>query len=177
MKSLGQLTDRRNIAGTILMPQDIRMFRNTVDFYIVSGSGEPHGFSNAEYENMGAIIVASNAEAIRLSDIVIVHDEPLLHREISNTSGKKIFLTDIDFRDSFFKLIPILDLPISLFSFHQLGGKASDWESFRFLYLSFLKYALGEPIDYALINAISSGKILENGRIVNQQILNIIESI
>jgi hypothetical protein len=176
MKAFGQFKDSRGIAGTIITPEDIKIFDNDIDFFIAAESGVSHGVSDSEYERAGAIVVKSNGDVLRLADIVVVHDE--LDQEAFDTiNKKKVLLTDVDYTHTFSKLIPMMGAPVSLFSFHQMGLQATDWKSFRYLYLSFLKYVAGEPIDYELITIFSKAKILENGRIVNKEILDIIESI
>jgi hypothetical protein len=176
MKSFGQFKDNRGIAGTIITPEDLKIFDNGIDFFIAAGSGVSHGVADSDYERAGAIIVKSNADVLRLADIIVVHDE-INQEAFDALNKKKVLLTDVDYTDAFSKLIPLMGAPVSLFSFHQMGQQATDWKSFRYLYLSFLKYVAGEPIDYELITIFSKAKILENGRIVNKEILDIIASI
>lgn len=176
MNNIGILKDNRGKAGTILSPKEIASFNNEVNFILTSGAGEPLGFSDQDYENVGCFITYNNNEVIKYSDITIVHDEINLSLGLSS---EKIFLTDINYNQHFASLITMIGEPIRLFAFSPEMNKKSDSET-RFpkdYYLGFLKYYLGEPVSSEMIDYIASNKILEQGKITNQKIIQMINTI
>jgi alanine dehydrogenase len=176
MCTVGILKDNRGLTNTVFSPTAIRSFNNEVNFIVESDAGNVNLITDNEYELAGALILGSKSEVLRYADIVIVHDE-VTDSDVVNKH--QLFLTDVDYITDFASLFPMLGQSISLFSFSNENMKSCPIfkpRSFNSYYLGFIKYYLGEPVNADLISAISMAKVLENGKIVNQSILEQIES-
>ena len=175
MSNIGVLKDRRGKNGVILHPKDIASFNNELNFIVAEGAGKVEGFTDQSYENAGCFIAETNAEVIKYADIVIVHDEVNMSLHLSS---EKIFLSDVDYHSHFASLIPMIGEPIDLFSFYGIVDKNSlENKLTKDYYLGFLKYFIGEPVSSDLIDTIASSKILNQGKVSNHKMIEMINMI
>lgn len=176
MRTVGYLKDHREIINTIITPIDIKSFNNEVNFLIQSGSGEKYGYEDLDYETEGAFIKKNPLDIINLADIIIIHNEI---NDFLPFSHPKTFLTDINYLDNYIPLMSLLGLPVNLYSFSDENLKkchVTNNRSFKSYYLGFLQYNLGEPIDSNFITTLSQAKVINQGKIVNNQLLDEINS-
>lgn len=177
MRTIGLLKDKRGFKHTTLTPDDIKSFNNEVSFIIESGVGLSNGYSDSDYEVIGALVMSDQKEIIKYSEIVIIHDE--INKSI-DSNEEKLFLTDVNYFEQFASLITMTGSRISLFSFADENLRSCSIAKVRNIksyYLGFLKFYLGDPVSVDLINSISLSKVLEKGKIVNRGIINQIEEI
>lgn len=162
--------------NTLVMPSpsDLGKLKNEVVFYIESESGTDCGYSDNHYWQEGCNLIESRAEVIAKSDIVLMDDQ--LSQAVTSDQ-KKIFITNLDVFNDFDKLILLMSDNIDLYSFHKSSLMEKVYHlTFKEIFMDFIKFYLGEPIDPDTILAFSRSKIVANGKVIHKPLINHLNS-
>lgn len=169
MISIGILDNKSCDVGVMPSPSDIEGLKNEVIFNIQSDSGLDCGYTDNLYWQKGCNLLLSGSEVIEKSDIILVDDQ---FNSIVETYTKKIIIANIDYLNAFEKLLLFMNSNVDVYSFHEVNVKEKVASyNFKQLFIDFLKFSLGEPINNKVIQTFVNCKIVENGKIVHKPLL------
>ncbi len=107
---------------------------------------------------------------IEKSDIIMVNDN---FNALVETNNKKIIIANIDYTEEFEKLLLFMNSNIDVYSFHEKNVKRGVSNIyFKHLFIDFLKFSLGEPINSEVIQTFLNCKIVEEGKIIHKPLLD-----
>lgn len=170
MLSIGILDSGGCSIDVMPTPDDLGKLKSEVVFYVEHDSGKECGYSDNHYWQNGCNLLSMRDEVIRKSDIILVDDALDFNVEVDK---KKIFITNFDVIGEFDKLMSFLSSQVDLYSFHgNMLKKRVENQTFREVFIDFVKFYLGDPIHPDLIYAFSKAKVISNGKVVYSQLIN-----
>ena len=169
MISIGILDNKSCDIAVMPSPRDIEGLKNEVVFNIQSDSGLDCGYTDNLYWQKGCNLLPNKSEVIEKSDIIMVDDQ---FNTIVESNNKKIIIANIDYLNEFEKLLLFMNSNIDVYSFHEKNIQQMNAKlTFKDLFINFLKFTLGEPINNQVIHVFLNCKIVEDGKIVHKPIL------
>lgn len=173
MLSIGILDSGGCSIDVMPTPGDLGKLKNEVVFYVEHESGVECGYSDNHYWQNGCNLLSSREEVIRKSDIILVDDAIDFNVQVDS---KKIFITNFDVIEEFDKLQLFLSYHVDLYSFHRKTlERGAETQTFREVFIDFVKFYLGDTIHPNVIHAFSKAKIISNGKMIYSQLIKHID--
>jgi NAD(P) transhydrogenase subunit alpha len=117
MKKIGLLRENQHSNIAVLIPQNIRQFKNNAEFFIETNAGIASGYSDEEYTKAGATIVQSKRELIEVVDLIISYSADIDSEEIHSN---KTFVGAYDVLSDYSTIIPFQKKGIDVHSLNLL---------------------------------------------------------
>lgn len=117
MKKIGILKDSELGKIAVLSPENINQLKEYATFFVETNMGEEAGFSDESYKNVGATILNTKEEIVKISDIIVSYNTILENEEIQSN---KIYIGAQDVLGSPQILPAYLKKGIDLYSLNLL---------------------------------------------------------